>query len=461
MSSLRTNNIRPYSGDTLTISGSFVDVPGVLTVDTSITSSGDTRFPNMGTGVVNPVTSVSASGTSSLNINSISTTNTTTFLDYGVNVIDYATAENYCLKLPSTPTKGKELTVVNLSGIPIHIFSGVQGGSVNGIVGGNMIIPSDGIAYKFVCWENPLPGSWSIVSTSPSTVIQSDVISLLISQSTLSTPSSTNSHAIVSNNIYALGGSGFFGTTTVSNELLTGANPLHGAQIGSPTSVYPVISWITPEPSVRNINKITVYTNLTSSYDGGAATSDPLNLFIQYNYNIRPYAAGTTTPENLSPSNFTSAAFTTFQTDVIDPFLANLTLPFPSGPAIASGWSWSNIGGTFQSVPGTFTPADPNYIPISSYDWTGYLSTNPGDPGTTYYTVDISSWVNFSDGSHILGKGLGISYIGTVNIPFIGGGGATSLDYYFMSNMGLAFSLDKQAYINGLKLKIVIDYVPL
>ncbi len=145
MSSLRTNNIRPYSGDTLTISGSFVDVPGVLTVDTSITSSGDTRFPNIGTGVVNPVTNVSASGTSSLNINGISTTTTTTFLNYGVNVIDYATAENYCLKLPSTPTKGKELTVVNASGIPIHIFPGVQGGSVNGIVGGDMIIPSDGI----------------------------------------------------------------------------------------------------------------------------------------------------------------------------------------------------------------------------------------------------------------------------------------------------------------------------
>jgi len=459
MSILRTNNIQPYSGDTFTISGSFVDVPGVLTVETSITSSGDLRFPNMGTGVVNPVTNVSASGTSSLNINSISTTNTTTFLDYGVNVISYSTGEDYCVKLPLIPTKGKELTIVNASGIPIHIFPGVEGGSINGIVGGDAILPSDGIAYKFVCWENPLPGGWSIVSTSPSTVTQSDVISLLISQSTLSTPSSDNSHAIVSNNIYALGGSGFFGTTTVSNELLTGANPLHGAQIGSPTSVYPVISWITPDPNVKNINKITVYTNLTSSY-GGAATPDPLNLFVQYNYNIRPYAAGTTTPENLSPSNFTSAAFTTFQTDVIDPFLANLTLPFPSGPAIAGGYHWSNIGGTVQYVPGTFIPADPNYIPISSYDWTGYLSTNPGDPGTTYYTADISSWDNFSGGYYILGKGLGISYIGTVNIPFIGGGGSTSLDYYFMSNMGLSFSLDKRAYIDGLKLKIVIDYVP-
>ena len=455
MSSLRTNNIRPYSGDTLTISGSFVDVPGVLTVDTSITSSGDTRFPNMGTGVVNPVTSVSASGTSSLNINSISTTNTTTFLDYGVNVIDYATAENYCLKLPSTPTKGKELTVVNLSGIPIHIFSGVQGGSVNGIVGGNMIIPSDGIAYKFVCWENPLPGSWSIVSTSPSTVTQSDVISLLISQSTLSTPSSDNSHAIVSNNIYALGGSGFFGTTTVSNELLTGANPLHGAWIGNLPSIYPALSWITPEPSVRSINSITIYTNLTSSYD--PTTPDFLNLFIQYNYNIRPYAAGTTTPENLSlqqPGNIIPAAYT----NLVDPFLANLTLPTGYSGMI-SGFPWYGYGGTAQSVPGTFTPADPNYIPISSYDWTGYLSTNPGDPGTTYYTMDISSWANFSDWSHALGKGLGISYIGTINTP--GVGGATSLDYYFMSNMGVEFSLDKRAYIDGLKLKIVIDYVPL
>ncbi len=72
MSILRTNNIQPYSGDTLTISGSFVDVPGVVTVETSITSSGDLRFPNMGTGVVNPVApNVSASGTSSLNFNGV------------------------------------------------------------------------------------------------------------------------------------------------------------------------------------------------------------------------------------------------------------------------------------------------------------------------------------------------------------------------------------------------------
>jgi len=454
MSSLRTNNIQPYSGDTLTISGSFVDVPGVLTVDTSITSSGDTRFPNIGTGVVNPVTNVSASGTSSLNINGISTTTTTTFLNYGVNVIDYATAENYCLKLPSTPTKGKELTVVNASGIPIHIFPGVQGGSVNGIVGGDMIIPSDGIAYKFVCWENPLPGSWSIVSSSPSTVIQSDTIDLLISQSTLSAPYDANSHAIVSNNIYALGGSGFHSTNMVSYELLTGANPLHGAWIGNLPSIYPALSWITPEPSVRSINSITIYTNLTSSYD--PTTPDFLNLFIQYNYNIRPYAAGTTTPENLSlqPGNITPAAYT----NLVDPFLANLTLP-TGYSGMTSGFSWFGYGGTAQSVPGTFTPADPNYIPISSYDWTGYLSTNPGDPGTTYYTMDISSWANFSDWSHALGKGLGISYIGTINTP--GVGGATSLDYYFMSNMGVEFSLDKQAYIDGLKLKIVIDYVPL
>ncbi len=85
MSTLQINNIRPYSGNTLTISGSFVDAPGVLTVETSITSSGDTRFPNVGTGVVNPVSSsLAASGTSSLNPTGPSTTNTTTFLDYAI-----------------------------------------------------------------------------------------------------------------------------------------------------------------------------------------------------------------------------------------------------------------------------------------------------------------------------------------------------------------------------------------
>ena len=60
---------------------------------------------------------------------------------------------------------------------------------------------------------------------------------------------------------------------------------------------------------------------------------------------------------------------------------------------------------------------------------------------------------------HAFGKGAGISYIGTVNTP--GVGGATSLDAYLTANFGFAFTLDKRAYIDGLKLKIVVNYEPL
>jgi hypothetical protein len=453
MSTLQTNNIYPYSGDTIALSGSFVDVPGVLTVDTSITSSGDLRFPDLGNGVVNPIIpNVSASGTSSLNFNGISTTNSTTNLNYGINIIEYSTSEDYCVKLPSTPTKGKELTVVNLSGLPIYLFPGTEGGSINGIVGNDVLIPSDGVAYKFTCWENPLPGGWSLVSNGTSNIVQSDVIGGLEISQSLYSPY-YNHHAVVNNNVYAINGGGFGLSTGFAYDPLN--NPLHDAGLNY-YNVYlgTTYSFLTPDPVWKNINSVTLYTNLDFNSGVGLDTSYSSNFshtYYQAGTNIESY------PLFGGPFANTSA-IQQFDNDYEIPFFNNLNIPYyySGGDYITPQY----YGETTNQVPGTFTPVDPSYTPISAQDFTGYLSANPGDPGTKYYTLDFTSINN--DTTHKIGKGCGTSFIGTLNnVQDIGNPFNISHDVYFRNTFNFHFQTSAPVYINGLKLKIVVDYTPL
>jgi hypothetical protein len=465
MSTLQVNTLQPYSGDTLILSGSTVLISGSLTVNTSITSSGDLRFPNMGTGVVNPVTDVSASGTSSLSPIGISTTTSTTFLNYGINVINYSDADNYCVKLPSTPTKGKEVTLVNLSGLPVYVFPGVEGGSVNSVVGNDITIPSDGIAYKFVCWENPLPGGWSLVSAGASTVIQSDVIGgLLITQSAFSTSTFYQVNAFVSNTLYDLGGQTTFSAAEFANGSYLLNGNLHGAgHYGTgPTSPY---AFFTPEPNIRKINNITILTNLSSS--GESSSPDPINFVVVYHGNIGFFKTGTTTEANYFDYEDPTYVNWFNNTSGVPEFFNDLALDdlsFPGGYGYASmGPFYSTYNGNssiIDYIPGTFTPADPNYVPTSTFDWTGYLSTNPGDPGTTYYYTDRSNSDNSSSSwGNSFGKGVGMFNIATTP-PGITDADGDQIDIWYFSNFGFRFLLDRRAYIDGLKLKVIIDYVP-
>jgi len=443
MSTLQINNIRPYSGNTLTISGSFVDVPGVLTVETSITSSGDTRFPNVGTGVVNPVSSsLAASGTSSLNPTGPSTTNTTTFLDYGVNVIEQANAENYCVKLPSTPTKGKEITIVNLSGLPIHVFPGVEGGSINGIIGNSEVLPPDGIAYKFTCWENPLPGGWSIVSPpSPNGVVQSDIIGgLLITQSVIPSVYVNNFSGVVSSDIFVTGGI-YTGMSTLNAPNTNLNSNLFGAELIDGSALVWATPTQSPETAWKKINSITVYTNLQSIDNGTYSTF--FNFSLTSAKTLRSYNAGTFTPD--SP---VGSVYNNFITNVYTPFSQTLNLIDSTYNSAGATFIYQGDPNLFNyTIPGTFTPIDPIYVPLSSADFTGYLSANPGDPGTTYYTMNIDQQAPGD-----FGKGAGLTYLGTTTDNF------GSYDMYFLSTIGLTLFYNKELYIDGLKIKFVIDY---
>jgi hypothetical protein len=103
--------------------------------------------------VINTRYGLSAQGT---------TVNTTSLLEYGINVFTTVTLTNYATKLPQ-PTTGKGVIVVNKGSIPLFVYPSNPGGEINNLgVDQPAIVPADGNAYTFYCIENPLPGQWSV-----------------------------------------------------------------------------------------------------------------------------------------------------------------------------------------------------------------------------------------------------------------------------------------------------------
>jgi hypothetical protein len=206
-------------------------------------------------------------------------------------------------------------------------------------------------------------------------------------------------------------------------------------------------AYFTPFPAWRKINSITIYTNLSSSVYNQVPT---LNFNFIAGSDINYYQAGTNIYDEaalIQPGNIFPAAVENFYTNVTNPFLVDVGLPANSWGGAFNEFFSLTQGGTINQVPGTLTPANPGYTPISATDFTGYLSANPGDPGTTYYTSTLFN---------VIGKGCGIKYLGTVNTPSVFG--VNALDVYSHITMGVYYALPKTTYINGLKLQIVIDY---
>lgn len=87
---------------------------------------------------------------------------TTSRLIYGLNVVQTADPSDYATRLPATPVKGRSVVVINNSLHKVRIYPSVAGGSLNGVVDGYVDIPADKQSYTLYCWENPLPGSWSV-----------------------------------------------------------------------------------------------------------------------------------------------------------------------------------------------------------------------------------------------------------------------------------------------------------
>jgi hypothetical protein len=361
----------------------------------NITASGDIRLTTAGNAVVRPIIDLTPNGIATFNPN---TTTTTAYANYGINVITTATATDYCLRLPQTPVEGKSVTIVNNSGINVVLFPSVIGGGINGVIDGVEIIPSDGKSYTFDCYENPLPGGWSL-STSPSTgntSISTGVINWNYG--------ATNSASIayVNDSIKGLGG----GTTNSNVYDGLNINPLYAGDAyswtwGGNTYSY-AYSKITPDtiPGVgvwQSINSIQISTNLTSSLANSFYSSFGISMGKEVYYN------NSTTLVWTPQAFYDQQEWIDFNTNVVNPWHA-------AHPGTAL-WNYSSNSGYYvphsvNIVPGVFTAS------IAS----PYTSNNVGDPGTvTFILNNIPAYV-YDMGLRMIGRSL----IGSVYTPLEG-----------------------------------------
>ena len=387
-----------------------------LSITGNVTVSGDLRFPNSGSAVVRPIISLIPTGTASFNPNS---TNTSTYSNYGINVISTVTSQSYCLRLPQTPTQGKTVTIINKGGMDVIVFPSVVGGDINGIINGYFTIPSDGKSYSFDCYENPLPGGWSVTNIAGvNATISTGVINYNYT-------SSASKIAFVNDSCKISGSSLGSGPTynglllpqytTFTNIAWNGASYI-GAQIFSDA---------VPTQNIwSSIDSIQILTNISYS-------SCQANFSIMNGSNIDYYYAGTTNLANpyigyFNPFSGVSASLASFITNVINPW-------FTSHPGTGLF-----TGGTFQpnlvftsinypsltaaEVPGTFTPSLLN----------PYASDNVGDPGTLILTVPNLPTFAFGPSFKMIGR----NYIGTYVHPWDG-----PLDAYYNFGFGPVLGL--------------------
>jgi len=365
---------------------------GSLDLNGNIAISENISFTTSGSGVIQTLTTIAANGTASY----AGFSNTTASLNFGINLINYATSQNYCVKLPQ-PTTGKSVTVVNKSGIDIKVFPSNTGGDINGQVNGFATIPSNGTSYLFNCYENPLPGGWSILSTSGT---NQTIISEAISGSLGLWLSSTGSFIFVNNTIKA-SGSGFASFPPQTNFLvIPPTDPQYQANNNSyfydlqptpflSTRQFPTDSW-------RRINSITLVTNIT----GSTAITNRIvwQLFVSQQRHY--YSANN--PAQTFPEGFYynypnwDPAFSNYFYNVYTPWAA----ANDGNGAGVSGGTNGPVAASVTFTPGTFT-AD-NISP--------YLAVNAGDPGTATFTINLPQQYIANSIGH---TDLGARYIGS------------------------------------------------
>jgi len=377
------NRILASDGDgTVTAEANLTFNGSSLTIVGSTTSSGDISFSTLGSGVVQTLTTLGANGTASY----AGFSNTTASLNFGINLIDYAASQDYCVKLPQ-PVTGKSVIVVNKSGIDIKVFPSNVGGDINGNINGFAVVPSNGTSYVFNCYENPLPGGWSVLSTSGTTqTLISEVISGSITAKTYPAAGWENTRpnfAFINNTLKA-SGSSFAGIPPQFNFLVPTFDPQY--QVGD-SSVYSnssqyINSRQFPTNSWRRINSITLVTNLT----GSIAVTSQIQWNMSLGFETHFYFAsdpslryiGGFWDQNTGYPNV-DPAYTNWRTNVYSPWAAAND---GNGYPAQFGYGGSGTGpvtSTVSITPGTFTAGGAS----------PYLAVNAGDPGTARFTINL------------------------------------------------------------------------
>jgi hypothetical protein len=382
-----------------------------VTINGNVTASGDIRLTTAGNAVVRPIISLVPNGTASFNPN---LTNTTAYANYGINVISTVTSQSYCLRLPQTPTQGKTVTIINKGGMDVIVFPSVTGGDVNGVINGYFTIPSDGKSYSFDCYENPLPGGWSVTSnTATTSTITTGVINY-------NHTTSSGYIAFVNDSCKVSGSS--LGSANTFNGLLSPQYKTYKSTAWNGTSYIgaQIFSDAVPAQNIwSSIDSIQILTNISYS-------SCQANMSLLQGSNIEYYYAGTTNQANAYIGYYNlfsgvSSSLASFITNVVNPW-------FASHPGTGN----SNLG-MYSAV--NYAPATTSAIPgiFTSSSQSPYASTNVGDPGTLVLTV--SNLPTFVWGPSF--KMVGRNYIGTYVHPFEG-----PLDAYYNFAFGPVLGLN-------------------
>lgn len=305
----------------------------------------------LGTSVSQVVSDVVPSGSSLLTVSS--------YLQYGINVITQSSVDDYALRMPIPPTKGKQVVVINLSSGPIVLYPSMSGGSINGSIDGSFVIPNNGLSYVFFCYENPAPGAWSMMFVPSVNQYDSGIITANMLGPNYDTDVFSASDAlrvVQSSSFYGNSGWGYNGIN----------NPLYLVS----TSGTPYVAF---KPSVlwNAITKVSVYTNMAVDY------GQTFGLYFGSAYSY--YNSGTTSPI-VAANNYLSGS-------AGSPSYGNATTPLP---------------GTAPSSPLTPNVGDPGTMwgeliyssnPIQIGDV--LLQTNINIPGHNNVDQWSSRYINF------------------------------------------------------------------
>jgi len=343
----------------------------VLVIDTS---NGQIYYSSTAD-LITPINNnVSASGTSSLS--------TTTILEYGLNVVEYADFNDYAMKLP-TPIEGRSVTVINSTDYPLILYPSVSSGSINGNIGLGAEIPPDNRQYTFTCYENPLPGAWT---WDPPATGQYD--------------SGEMTQNIVNTNQLIQG----FGDQVGQSNIMTSSFASSGwgyvgVSVNYGSTLTPnVAPYFRPPSQAFIITKVKVYTNIYATASNGDGND------VQFD--IREGATKASYPQGQPP---------TF------------------GSAIQIGWqSATSLGsGSFP----TYLNAE---VPSTSSD-TGSIAPSIGYPGTLYKIIDLTTDPVASNPMVLPGvPGVTSNLNGVVGEYFVGT--SASNDWYF--GRGISLVLD-------------------
>lgn len=378
MSLIIADIYQPNSGQNLTLDAN-VEITGTLTAN-NINGNSD--------GLTKPIFNITPVGD---DINSVNA-----YLEYGINLISTASVTNFCVRMPQTPIEGREIVVINNSGIDIYVFPSMAGGSINGNTVGAMIIPSDSKAYKFICYENPNPGAWS-------------------GNFILAAPGQYDS-GIISIDTTLGDGSGFI--SAYNDTFKNNANSFASYNAGFDGLNKPYILYSPYSPSCQStcavvyfkpttpwafIDKVTVYTNFTT----GGTVPQTFGLLIGENANY--YSAGTTF------------------------FLQN-------GPGRAGSYMNPWNASSNQLIAGTPNSTSP-----------GYTAT-PGEPGTYFGELIY----NIADRPSMIGDIL--LSTGTMSVSGgVLGTGIYDVDYWNCNYITFIYETNRVS--PDVKIRFVIDYI--